>query len=79
VPKILPQGSVVWFLDKAHEIPLEVVEESWELLKDYLWECKKVPLNKDDYKAFKTYGWEKGISEYRAMGLRKEYDSRIYI
>jgi hypothetical protein len=61
-PKILPP-SIIFFLHMALEIPLEVIQASWDILKDYLWECKKVPLNKDDYEAFKKYGWEKGISE----------------
>jgi hypothetical protein len=70
-PKILPQGSIVWFLDKALEIPLEVVQESWELLKDYLWECKKVPLNKVTTRLLKHMAGRKGLVSTEQWGLGK--------
>jgi hypothetical protein len=61
-PDILPP-SIVYFLNKALQIPLNLVQPSWDILKDCLWECKKVPLKKDDYELFKQFGWDKGISE----------------
>ena len=67
-PKILP-SSIVYFLHKALVIPFEFVQVSWDVLKDCFWECKKEPLKKDDYKLFKKFGWEKGISEQLAMRM----------
>jgi hypothetical protein len=63
-PDILPP-STVYFLNKALQIPLKYVQESWDILKDCLQDCKKVPLKKDDYELFKQFGWDKGISEQR--------------
>ena len=59
---ILPP-SIVYFLNKALKIPLNLVQASWDILKACLWECKKVLLKKDDYELFKQFGWDKGISE----------------
>ena len=61
-PDILPP-SIVYFLNKALQIPLKSVQDSWDILKDCLWECEKVPLRKDDYELFKQFGWDRGISE----------------
>jgi len=54
--------SITAFLSDALGLPEDVMEESWEILKDYVWKCEKVELTKEDYEAFKEYGWARGVS-----------------
>jgi hypothetical protein len=61
-PEILPP-SIAYFLQWALDIPANSVQHSWDILKDYLWNCKKVPLNREDYETFKKSGLETGISK----------------
>jgi len=61
-PDILPP-SIAAFLSDALDLPGDGLEESWDILKDYVWHCEKVGLTKDDYEAFKEYGWSRGVSK----------------
>jgi len=61
-PKILPP-TIAKFLALATGIPVEHMQESWGVLKEYLWSCPtKVPLLDKDYEAFKAFGWQLGLS-----------------
>lgn len=61
-PDFLPR-LIAAFLSDALGLPEDGMEESWEILKDYVWECEKVELTKGDYDAFKEYGWGRGVSK----------------
>lgn len=60
-PEILPP-TISLFLSNALNIPQESMQDSWEILKDHIWECQKVGLMREDYEAFKLYGWKLGLS-----------------
>lgn len=60
-PEILPR-AIGLFLSKALCIPQKFMQDSWDILKDYIWECKKVALTKEDFELFKSHGWELGLS-----------------
>ncbi|KAJ3497491.1 hypothetical protein NLJ89_g10345 [Agrocybe chaxingu] len=64
-PKVLPP-SIAAFLSEALRIPQKFIQDSWDILKDYLWETEVVGLTEGDYKVFKCFGWEKGLT---AMAL----------
>jgi hypothetical protein len=61
-PDFLPR-SIAAFLSDALGLPEDGIEESWDIVKDYVWKCEKVELTKDDYEAFKEYGWARGVSK----------------
>jgi len=69
-PDFLPR-SIAAFLSDALDLPEDGMEESWEMLKDYIWKCEKVELTKDDYEAFKEYGWARGVSKSRNTTLQQ--------
>ena len=60
-PEILPP-TIAEFLSCALDIPGHCMQESWDILKYYIWDCKTVALTAKDYEAFKVFGWIKGIS-----------------
>ena len=60
-PEILPP-TISLFLSNALNVPQESMQDSWEILKDHIWECQKVGLMREDYDAFKLYGWKLGLS-----------------
>lgn len=66
--EILPP-TISLFLSNALNIPQESMQDSWEILKDHIWECQKVGLMREDYEAFKLYGWKLGLS----MWIMLEY------
>jgi len=61
-PEILPP-TIATFLSVALDIPAENMQDGWDVLKEFLWNCPKVPLLDEDYEAFKVFGWELGLSE----------------
>lgn len=62
-PSILPQPIAV-FLGRALSIPVEVMDDCWSILREYAWEMPTTPLMREDYDAFKQFGWPCGLSEY---------------
>ncbi|KIJ92346.1 hypothetical protein K443DRAFT_113758, partial [Laccaria amethystina LaAM-08-1] len=60
-PEILPV-SISIFLSNAIEIPLDSVQDCWEILSDYAWSLSEAPLFKADYVTFKQFGWELGLT-----------------
>lgn len=67
-PEILPR-TIGAFLGKALQIPQDFVQDSWDILKDYVWGCKKVALTNEDYALFKLHGWAVGLSAYLRFNL----------
>jgi len=62
-PEILPP-TIAKFLALALGLPAEHMQVSWDVLKEYLWTCPKVPLLDEDYEAFEAVGWQLGLSSY---------------
>ena len=62
-PDILPR-SIAAFLSNSLNLERDALEDSWDILKDYMWKCEKVGLTKDDYEAFKEHGWPCGVSKF---------------
>ena len=60
-PTILPQ-PVTHFLGTSLGISFDVIEEFWDILKDYVWETPVVPLTSGDFQLFKHFGWPCGLS-----------------
>jgi hypothetical protein len=60
-PTILPV-SISIFLSNTIGIPLDSVQDFWEILSDYAWSLSEAPLFKADYVTFKSFGWELGLS-----------------
>jgi len=60
-PNFLPD-SVATFLATALVIPLEVMDECWDIFLGYVWEMPSQLLTSEDYRLFKSYGWEHGLS-----------------
>ena len=60
-PIFLPD-SVATFLATALAIPLEVMDECWDIFSGYVWEMPSQPLTSEDYWLFKSYGWKHGLS-----------------
>lgn len=60
-PAILPV-SISIFLSNALGIPLDSVQDCWEILSDYAWSLSEAPLFRADYVTFKQFGWELGLS-----------------
>jgi len=60
-PAFLPD-SVAKFLGTALGIPLDAMDECWDILSGYVWEIPSQPLNSEDYRLFKNYGWKHGLS-----------------
>ncbi|KDR71533.1 hypothetical protein GALMADRAFT_102508 [Galerina marginata CBS 339.88] len=60
-PAILPE-HVHTFLGKALGIPLEVMDDCWDILGDHVWEMPQMPLMVEDYRLFKVFGWPRGLT-----------------
>ncbi|KAF8161529.1 hypothetical protein B0H34DRAFT_781972 [Crassisporium funariophilum] len=60
-PAILPE-HVHTFLGKALGIPLEVMDECWDILGDHVWEMPPMPLMVEDHRLFKVFGWPCGLT-----------------
>ena len=60
-PAILPE-HVHTFLGKALEIPLEVMDDCWDILGDHAWEMPPMPLMAEDHRLFKVFGWPRKLS-----------------
>jgi len=61
-PEIL-SPTIAKFLADAMDIPLVHVQESWDILKDYLWNSPILPLVDADFDVFRSFGWQMGLSE----------------
>jgi hypothetical protein len=59
-PDVLPL-SLVDFLSLALKIEQEFIQDSWDILKYYVWECATVPLIYEDFELFRVFGWSRGI------------------
>lgn len=59
-PEVL-SSSVAGFLSDALEIDEEYIQDSWDILKFYVWDCQMVGLTGEDYDAFRKFGWSRGI------------------
>ena len=59
-PEVL-SSSVAGFLSDTLGIEEEYIQDSWDILKFYLWDCQIVALTAEDYDAFKKFGWSRGI------------------
>lgn len=59
-PDILPL-SLVEFLSLALSIKQEFIQDSWDIMKYYIWECTTVPLIHEDFELFREFGWSRGI------------------
>jgi hypothetical protein len=57
-PDILPP-TIAEFLSGALDIPAKNMQESWDILKYFIWDCETVALTAKDYEVF---GWIRGIS-----------------
>jgi hypothetical protein len=62
VPDILPP-TVEEFLSKAVGIPLDCMECSWDILKDYAWNAPPSFLFEENLVLFKEHGWALGLSK----------------
>jgi len=60
-PTILPQ-PIVLFLSAAIGIPIDIMDECWEIFRDYIWDMPLAPLTHEDYQLFKHHGWQYGLS-----------------
>ena len=54
LPKVLPI-SISIFLGRAIGIPLDSVQDCWEILGEYAWSLKEEPLFKTNYQVFKQH------------------------
>jgi len=61
VPPEVLSSSVAGFLSDALEIDEEYIQDSWDILKFYIWDCQMVALTGEDYDAFRKFGWSRGI------------------
>ena len=61
LPKVLPI-TISIFLGRATGIPLDSVQDCWEILGEYAWSLKEVPLFKTYYQVFKQHWWDLGLS-----------------
>jgi hypothetical protein len=59
-PDVLPL-SLVEFLSLALKIKHEFIQDSWDIMKYYVWECTTVPLIHKDFELFREFGWSQGI------------------
>ena len=59
-PDVLPL-SLVEFLSLPLNIKQEFIQDSWDILKYYVWECATVPLIYEDFELFREFGWSRGI------------------
>ena len=59
-PDVLPL-NLVNFLSLALKIEEEFVQDSWDILKYYVWECSTGPLVYKDFELFRQFGWSWGI------------------
>ncbi|EDR16177.1 uncharacterized protein LACBIDRAFT_321423 [Laccaria bicolor S238N-H82] len=60
-PDVLPL-SLVEFLSLALSIKQEFIQDSWDIMKYYIWECTTVPLIHEDFELFREFGWSRGIA-----------------
>ena len=61
IPPDVLSSSVAGFLSDALEIDEEYIQDSWDILKFYVWDCQMVALTGEDYDAFRKFGWSRGI------------------
>jgi hypothetical protein len=61
-PQVLSK-SISSFLSEALQIDEDCIQDSWDILKFYIWECELVELTSDDYDAFRQFGWSRGIGK----------------
>ena len=59
-PDVLPL-SLVDFLGLALKIKQEFIQDSWDILKYYVWECTTAPLVYEDIELFREFGCSQGI------------------
>ncbi|KAF8972915.1 hypothetical protein BDZ97DRAFT_1912520 [Flammula alnicola] len=60
-PEVL-SSSLAGFLSEALQIDEEYIQDSWDILKFYVWECETVELTSEDYDLFRQFGWSRGIA-----------------
>ena len=60
-PTVLPQPITI-FLGTSLGIPIEVMDDCWEILREYVWEVPFTPLTTEGFQLFKSFGWPCGLS-----------------
>ena len=60
MPPELLSSSVAGFLSDALGIDEEYIQDSWDILKFFVWECEMVALTSEDYDSFREFGWSRG-------------------
>lgn len=65
-PTILPQ-PIGFFLSAAIGIPIDIMDECWEIFRDYVWDMPLAPLTHEDYWLFKHHGWQYGLSYVNSL------------
>ncbi|KAF8957605.1 hypothetical protein BDZ97DRAFT_1669810 [Flammula alnicola] len=60
-PACLPE-HILTFLGTALGIPLNAMDDCWNILKEHVWEMPLTPLMDEDYETFKYFGWPLGIT-----------------
>ena len=66
-PEILPP-IIVRFLAEALQI--SDIQASWDILKEQLWFGLNVALEDEEYRLYKQFGWEKGLSEHMPIVMK---------
>ena len=61
IPPDVLSPSLAGFLSETLQIYEEYIQDSWDILKFYLWECGTVALTNEDYDSFRHFGWPRGI------------------
>ncbi|KAF8165809.1 hypothetical protein B0H34DRAFT_649042 [Crassisporium funariophilum] len=62
LPPDVLSSSMASFLSEALQIDEDYIQDSWDILKYFIWECGTVELTSQDYDAFKQFGWSRGIA-----------------
>lgn len=63
-PEVLPH-LIQRFLSESTGIQMQAIPDAWLILKNYAWSMPTTSecVEKEE-KAFRTYGWNKGLSAY---------------
>ena len=61
-PEILPP-SIAEFLAAVTDIATVYVQDMWDLLKEHLWNSPVLAFVDEDFELFKSFGWQRGLSE----------------
>lgn len=61
MPPDVLSSSMAGFLSETLRIDEEYIQDSWDILKFYVWECDIVALTSEDYDSYRQFGWPRGI------------------